>query len=63
MIAWIWITVWNWGDLVPKNVEQIYDYLFIDTYKSNKIKLAWMKWEWMIAKCVRDETTKLRYDT
>jgi len=25
---------------VPKNVEQINDYLFIDTYKSNKIKVG-----------------------
>lgn len=24
--------------IVPKKVEQINDYLFIDTYKSNKIK-------------------------
>jgi hypothetical protein len=25
---------------VPKKVEQINDYLFIDTYKSNKIKIG-----------------------
>jgi len=25
---------------VPKNVEQINDYLFIDTYKSNEIKVS-----------------------
>jgi len=25
--------------IVPKKVEQINDYLFIDTYKSNKIKI------------------------
>jgi len=26
--------------IVPKKVEQINDYLFIDTYKSNKIKIG-----------------------
>jgi len=26
--------------IVPKKVEQINDYLFIDTYKSNKIKIC-----------------------
>jgi len=26
--------------LVPKKVEKINDYLFIDTYKSNKIKIG-----------------------
>jgi len=26
--------------IVPKKVEQINDYLFIDTYKSNKIKVG-----------------------
>jgi len=26
--------------LVPKKVEQIDDYLFIDTYKSNNIKIG-----------------------
>jgi len=25
---------------VPKEVEQINDYLFIDTYKSNKLKIG-----------------------
>jgi len=45
--------------IVPKNCEQINDYLFIDSYKSNKIKLAWMKCGWTIAKWVWDETTKL----
>jgi len=29
--------------IVPKKVEQINDYLFIDINKSNKIKLALMK--------------------
>jgi len=30
---------------VPKKVEHHNNYLFIDTYKSNKQnKLAWMKW-------------------
>jgi len=41
-----------------KKVEQFNDYIH-STYKSNEIKLAWMKLGWMIAKCVRDETTKL----
>jgi len=26
--------------MVPKKVEQINDYLFIDTYRSNKIKIG-----------------------
>jgi len=26
--------------IVPKKVEQINDYLFIETYKSNKIKIG-----------------------
>jgi len=26
--------------IVPKKIEQINDYLFIDTYKSNKIKIG-----------------------
>jgi len=51
--------VWNGGDIVPKKVEQINDHLFIGTYKSNNIKLAWMIWRWMIAKCVCDETANL----
>jgi len=50
----------NWRRfIVPKKVEQLNDYSFIDTYKPNKIKLAWIKWRWTIAKCVWDEKTKL----
>jgi len=30
---------WRWFT-VPKNVEHINDYLFIDTYKLNKIKIG-----------------------
>jgi len=30
----------KWRFIVPKKVEQINDYLFIDTYKSNNKKLA-----------------------
>jgi len=30
---------WRWF-IVPKHFELINDYLFIDTYKSNKIKIA-----------------------
>jgi len=64
------ITKWGewmrWGNsmkwfIVPKNIEQINDYLFIDTYKSNKIKIGVN--EMMandIAKWECDETTKLR---
>jgi len=33
-------TVWNGGDLQCLKVEQIHDYLFIDTYKSNKVKIG-----------------------
>jgi len=29
-------------------------YLIIDTWKSNNIKMAWMIWRWMIAKCVSE---------
>jgi len=39
-MRWIQITVWNGGDLVPKKVEQTNDHLFIDTYKSNNIKIG-----------------------
>jgi len=40
-MRWIRITVWNGGDLlVPKKVEKINDHLFIDTYKSNNIKIV-----------------------
>jgi len=30
----------KWRFIVPKKVEQINDYLFIDTYKANKIKIG-----------------------
>jgi len=30
----------KWRFLVPKNVEQINDNLFIDTHKSNNIKIG-----------------------
>jgi len=30
----------KWRRFVPKKVEQINDYLFIDTYKSNNIKIG-----------------------
>jgi len=40
---------------VPKNVEQIIDYLFIDTYKSNKIKIG--------KKEVNDSEMGVRYKT
>jgi len=33
---------WRWF-IVHKKVEQTNKYLFIDTYKLNKIKWAWMK--------------------
>jgi len=37
---------WRWF-IVPTKVEQINDYLFIDTYKSNKINwLEWYDGEW-----------------
>jgi len=40
-MRWIRITVWNGGDLWWfQIVVQINDYLFIDTYKSNKIKIG-----------------------
>jgi len=40
-MRWIRITVWNEGDcIVPKNVKQINGHLFIDTYKSNNIKIG-----------------------
>jgi len=29
----------KWRFIVPKKVEQINDHLFIDTYKSNNIKI------------------------
>ena len=43
---------WRWF-IVPIKVEQINDYLLLDTYESKKKKqkqkqLAWMKWMWMI---------------
>jgi len=44
---------------VPKKVEQINDYLFIDTYKSNKIIIGVNEMTRTIAKCVQDDTTKL----
>jgi len=40
-------------------VLKIYDYLIIDTYKSNEIKINMIQWGWMIAKWVWDETPKL----
>jgi len=30
----------KWRCIVPKKVEQINDHLFIDTYKSNNIKIG-----------------------
>jgi len=30
----------KWRFIVPKKVEQINDYLFIETYKSNNIKIG-----------------------
>jgi len=37
---------------VPKNVEQINDYLFIDTYKSNNIKIGVNAKTVITVKCV-----------
>jgi len=45
--------------ILPKKVEQINYHLFIDTYKSNNIKIGVMIWRWMIAKCMWDEKMKL----
>jgi len=39
-MRWIRITVWNGGDLLNLKDEQINDYLFIDSYKSNNVKIA-----------------------
>jgi len=30
----------KWRFIVPKQIEQYNDYLFIDTYKSNNIKIG-----------------------
>jgi len=61
----IWVTFSRTNNIVKwrwlyrlKKVEQSNHYLFIDTSQINK-KLARMKWRWMIAKRVRDETAKL----
>jgi len=42
MNRWIGITVWNREDLAysANTFEQINDYLFVDTYKLNKIKVG-----------------------
>jgi len=45
--------------IVPKKVEQINDHLFIDTYKSNNIKIGVNNMTVIDRKCVRDEKTKL----
>jgi len=42
---------------VPKKVEQINDHLFIDTYKSNNIKIGVN--DMTVNDSVRDEKTKL----
>jgi len=57
-MSWIRITVWNRDDywfILSIKVELFND-LFIDTYMSNKLKLTWMKWGWMI---VWEETMML----
>jgi len=38
---------------MPKKVEQINDYLFIDAYKSNQIKVGETKLEPKLLGCVR----------
>jgi len=36
--------------IVPKKVEQINDHLFIDIYKSNKMKIEWELIRWMTSR-------------
>jgi len=58
-MRWIRITLWNGEGLVPKKVEQINDHFFIDTYKSNNIKIGVNDMPVNDRKCVWDEMTKL----
>jgi len=44
---------------MPYKVEQISDYLFPDTYKSNKTKIAMNEMRVKDSEMIRDETTTL----